>query len=98
MFIEKIYWNVLDQAKLVGEEICQGKNDYKSGAVFYSLFLAPKKYCLTIDKFGIIEEHKTFKVFINSKRLIDRSHLYKMTEGKKFALLLKSWKKSFDSG
>ena len=27
MYIEKKFWDVLDKAKLVGEELCQGKND-----------------------------------------------------------------------
>ena len=49
LYIEKKYWDVLDKANLVGEELCQGKNDYKTGGIFYALFLAPKiKYCLTI--------------------------------------------------
>ena len=98
--MEKKYWDVLDKAKLVGEELCQGKNDYKSGGVFYSFFPAPKiKYCLTIDKFGIVHEHRTFKVFNYSKRLLDRFQNFKMIEGKKIsALWPKSWKKSFNSG
>ena len=45
LYIEKRYWDVLDEANLVGEELCQGKNDYKTGGVFYGLFLAPKKSC-----------------------------------------------------
>ena len=74
LYIEKKYWDVLDEANLVGEELCQGKNDYKTGGIFYGLFLAPKiKYCLTIVDYGIIREHKTFKRFNDSKRLLDRS-------------------------
>ena len=42
LYIEKKYWDVLDNAKLVGEELYQGKSGYKSGGVFYSLFLALK--------------------------------------------------------
>ena len=50
LYVEKKYWDVLDKANLVGEELCQGKNDYKTGGIFYGLFLATKiKYCLTID-------------------------------------------------
>ena len=91
---------MLDKANLVGDGLCQGKNDYKTGGIFYGLFLAPKiKYCLTIDEFGIIQEHKTFKGFNDIKRLLDRSQYFNMKEGKKIsALLPKSWKKSFDSG
>ena len=100
LYIEKKYWDVLDKANLVGEELCQGKNDYKTGGIFYGLFLAPKiKYCLTIDDYGIIQEHKTFKGFNDSKRLLDRSQYFKMISGEKIsAMLPKSWKKSFDNG
>ena len=35
MYIEKKYWGVLDKANLVGEELCQGKNDYETGGIFY---------------------------------------------------------------
>ena len=77
-------WDVLDKAKLVGEELCRGKSDYKTGGIFYGLFLAPNiKFCLTIDKYGNIQEHKTFKGFNDNKRLIDRSQYFKMIEGKK---------------
>ena len=100
LYIEKKYWDVLDKANLVGEELCQGKNDYKTGGIFYGLYLASKiKYCLTIDDYGIIKEHKTFKGFNDSQRLLDRSQYFKMKEGKKIsAMLPKSWKKSFDNG
>ena len=33
---------MLDKAELVEEELCQGKNDYGTGGIYYSLFLAPK--------------------------------------------------------
>ena len=100
LYIEKKYWDVLDKANLVGEELCQGKNDYKTGGIFYALFLAPKiKYCLTIDEYGIIQQHKTFKGFKDIKRLLDRSQYFKMIEGEKISdMLPKSWEKSFDSG
>ena len=42
LYIEKKYWNVLDKANLVGEDLCQGKNDYELGGIFYGLFLASK--------------------------------------------------------
>ena len=91
--MKKNYWDVLDKANLV-EEFCQGTNDYKSGGISYALFLAPKiKYCLFIDDSGIIQEHKTFKVFNDSERLLDRPQNFKMIEGKKVsALLPKFWK------
>ena len=100
LYVEKKYWNILDEVNLMGEELCQGKNDYKTGGIFYGLFLAPKiKYVLTVNEFGIVQEHKTFKGFNDSKRLLNRSQYFKMIEGLKVsALLPKSWKKSFDSG
>ena len=100
LYIEKKYWDALDKANLVGEGLCQGKKDYKTGGVFYGLFLGPKiKYCLTIDDYGIIQEHKTIKGFNDSKLLLDRAQFFEMIEGEKIsALLPKSWKKSFDSG
>ena len=42
LYIEKKYWDVLDKANLVGDNLCQRKNDYKTSGLFYSLFLAPK--------------------------------------------------------
>ena len=88
LYIERKYWDVLDKANLV-ESLCQGKNDYKTGGIFYGLFLAPKiKYCLTIDDYGIIQEHKTFKGFNDSERLSDRSQYFKMIEGKKISAML----------
>ena len=84
MYIEKKYWDVLDKANLVGEELCQGKSDYKTGGILYSLISALKiKYCLIIDNYGIIQEHKTFKEFNDSYRILDRSQYFKMIEGKK---------------
>ena len=68
LYLEKKYWDVLNKANLV-ERLCQVKVDYKTGGIFYGLFLAPKiKFCLTIDDYGIIQEHKTFKGFNDSKR------------------------------
>ena len=44
--IEKKNWEVLDKAKLVGEELCPGNDDSESGGIFHGLLLAPKmKYC-----------------------------------------------------
>ena len=88
MYIEKKYWDVLDKANLVGDILCQGKNDFKTGGIFYGLFLAPKKYCLTIDDYGVIQKHKTFKGFNDSKRLLDRSQYFKMIEGKEISAML----------
>ena len=100
LFIEKKYCDVLDKSNLVGKGLCQGENDYKIGGIFYGFFLSPKiKKCLTIDEFGVVQEHKTFKGFNDSNRFLDRAQFFKMIEGKKVsALLPKSWKNSFDSG
>ena len=100
LYIEKKYWDVLGRANLVGDKLCQGKNDYKTGGIFYGLYLAPKiKYCLTIDDCAIIKEHKTFKGFNDSKRLLDRSQYFKKKKGEKIsAMLPRSWKKSFNNG
>ena len=100
MYIEKKHWDVFDKANLVGKNLCQGRNDYKTGGIFYGLFLAPKiKYVLTIDDHGIIQQHMTFKGFNDSKRLLDRSQYFDMLKGKKTtAMLPRSWKKSFNNG
>ena len=56
-------------------------------------------YCLTIDEYGIIQQHRTFKWFNDSKRLLDRSRYLNMVESKKIsAMLPSSWKKSFNNG
>ena len=89
LYIEKKHWDVLDKANLVGDGLCQGKKDYKTGGIFYGLFLAPqKKYCLTIDDYGIIQEHKTFEGFNDHERLLDRSQYFNMIEGKKLSAML----------
>ena len=100
LYIGKNYWDVLDKANLVGRNLCQVKNDYHTGGTFYGLFLAPKiKYVLTKDVYGIIQQHMTFKGFIDSKRLLDRSQYFDMLDGKKItAMLPRSWKKSFNNG
>ena len=100
LYIEKKHWNVLNAVGCVGSNLCQGKNDYDLGGIFFGLFLAPKiKYCLTINEFGVIEEHKTFKGFGDVNRLLDSKKYFEMKEGKtvsgSFPL---SWKKSFEAG
>ena len=64
--IENKQWDKLDKAGLVGKALIQSKIDYKDGGIFHGLFLAPTiKYCLTIKKIGVIDEHKTFKLITN---------------------------------
>ena len=54
---------------------------------------------LVVNELGIIEQHKTFKGFNDSKRLLDRSHYFNMLGGKKITTMLpRSWKKSFING
>ena len=100
MYIEKKYWDVLDKTNLVGKGLCQSKKHYKTGGIFYVLFLAPKMECVsTVVEFDIIQQHMTFKGVNDSKRILDRSHYFDMLEGKKIsAILPRSWKKSIDNG
>ena len=80
---------------LVGKNLLQGKIVYKDGAFFYGLFLALKvKYCLAFNKYGVIDEHKTFKGFTNVSDKIDRKDFFKMLDGDKLtAKVPLSWKK-----
>ena len=62
LYIENKLWDKLDKAGLVGKNLLRGKNEYKDGDIFNGLFLALKiKYCLTIKKYGVVDEQKTFK-------------------------------------
>ena len=38
LYFEKKFWDVLDKANSIGENLCQGKNDYKTGGIFYCFF------------------------------------------------------------
>ena len=100
LYIEDKHWNKLKEKNLFGKNLCQGKNDYKDGGIFYGLFLALKiKYCLTINKYGVIDEHKTFKGFTNVSDNLNRKEFFKMASGDN--LLTKvplCWKKSFSQG
>ena len=72
LYIQKTFWDLLDQANLVSKNLCQGKNEYKSGGIFYGLFLYPEiKYVLIIDKCVKIQQNVTFKRLTDSKRLLD---------------------------
>ena len=93
LYIEKKYWDVLDEGNLVGSNLCQGKNDYKSGGISYGSLIAPKIiYCLIIEKHGFIQQHMTFEDFKESKRLLHRSQCFKISEGEKQTVMLpRSW-------
>ena len=62
--------------------------------------LAPKiKYCSTINKIVIVDEHKTFKGFTNVSDSLDRKKYFNMADGVKLlAKVPLSWKKSFSQG
>ena len=100
LYIENKHWNNLDKAGLVGKNLLQGKNDYKDGGIFYGLFLPPKiNYCLTINKYGVIDEHKTFKGFTSVSENLKRKEYFNMAKGDKLvAKIPLSWKKSFSQG
>ena len=100
LYIENKYWDKLEKAGLVGKNLLQGKNDYKDGGIFYGLFLAPKiNDCLTLNKYGVIDEHKTFKGFTNVSNNLDRKEYFKMADGDKLvAKIPLSWKKSYSQG
>ena len=64
------------------------------------MFLAPKiKYRLTINKYGVVDEHKTFKRFTNVSDNSDRTEYFRMYNGGKLvAKVPLSWKKIFSQG
>ena len=97
LYIENKHWEKLDRPGFVRKNLLQGKNDYKDGGIFYGLFLAPKiKLCLTINKFGVFDEHITFKGFTNVSDNLDRKEYFNMYNGDKLiAKVPLSWKKSF---
>ena len=73
LYIQNKHWDKLKKAGLVGKNLLQGKNDYKDEGNFHGLFLAPKiKYCLTLNKYGVIDEDKTFKGFTTVSDNLDR--------------------------
>ena len=58
-----------------------------------------KKYCLTMNKYGIIDEHRTFKEFTNVSDKLDRKEYFIMANGGKLmAKIPLTWKKSFSQG
>ena len=44
LYIEEKYWDVLDEAKLVGKNLFPAKNDYECSGISYGLFLDPKTF------------------------------------------------------
>ena len=100
LYIENKLWEKIDRAGLLGKNWLQGKNDYKEGDIWYGFFLAPKiKYCSTKSKFGVIDEHKTFRGLTNVSDNLNRKEYFKMADGGKLiAKVPLSWKKSFSEG
>ena len=100
MYIKNKHWDKLDKAGLVGKNRLQGKNDYKDGGIWYGVVLAPNmKYCLATNKFGIIDEHKTFKGFKNVSDNLDRKEYFEMADaGTLIAKVPLSGKTSFTQG
>ena len=73
LYFENQHWEKLESVGLIGKNLLQGKNDYEDGGTFYGLFLAPKrKYCLIINKYGIICEKKCLTGFTNVSDNLDR--------------------------
>ena len=73
LYIKNKHCEKIDKAGLVGKKLLQGENDYKDGGIFYGLSLSPKmKYCLTMKKYGVIDENRTFKGFTNDSDDLDR--------------------------
>ena len=97
LYFESKYWDNLNKAGLVGKNLLRGKNDYGDGGIFYALFLAPKiKYCLIINKYGIINEKKCFKGVTNVLEKLNRKEFFNMADGKNLiAEVSLNWKKSF---
>ena len=42
LYIEKKNWDILHKTGLVGEKLCEGKNDYENGGIFIGCFLQLK--------------------------------------------------------
>ena len=96
VYIENNYWNEVDGAGLVVKNLLQSKNDNKDGGIFYGVFLAPKlRYCLIINKYGVIHEQKTFKSFTNVSDNLDRNEHFKWFDGDKLLLKYLCLGKSF---
>ena len=57
------------------------------------------KNCLTINKYGVLDEHKTFKCFTKTSNILDRKEYFIMLDGGNLvAKVPLSWEKSFSYG
>ena len=67
--------------------------------MLWSLLSSKKKYCLPINKFGFVDEHKTFKGFTNVSDKLGRKEFFNMANRcKLIAEIPLSWRKSFSQG
>ena len=94
LYFENKHWDKLQGAGLVVKIYFKVKTIIKT-EVFSMLFLAPKiKYCLTINKYGVIDEHKCFKGLTNVSDYLDRKDYFKKADGDNLiAKVPLSWKK-----
>ena len=74
--IENKHWEKLDKAGINGKAFLEGKKDYKDGGFFYGPKAPEIKYCLSINKYGVTDEHKTFKGFTNVSDILDRKECF----------------------
>ena len=99
LYTENKHRQKLDEVGIVVKNRLQSINDDKEGVIWYGVFLAPKiKHCLTINKFGFTDEHKTFKSFSNVSVNSNRKEYFKIAiRGKLIAKVFLSWKKIIQS-
>ena len=97
LYFKNKHWDKLDKARLFGKNLLQGKNEDKDGGIWFGFFLALKiKYCLTIYKYSVVDEHKTFKCFTNvSDNLYRKEYLKMFKSDELVAKVPLSWRKCF---
>ena len=89
-------WNVLDKTVLVQDNLCESKDAYDGGEVTCRLFSAPKiQYCLTIDEYAKNDEHRTFKGFTDTEKIINWSQNFVMLKNNKTLLIHRSVGKNY---
>jgi hypothetical protein len=89
----------LVEAKLVGNDLFQGKNDIDDdGKILYGMFIAPKiKWNLVIDNKGKLIVKKTFKGF--TRDVLTSEQFFRLADGQEVTEWFpKTWEKSFSKG
>ena len=77
------FYQKLKEAGYVRNNLGQRKNNYGGGGIFYRLRTALKmKLWYTIDKYGKLDEKKTFKGYYDSERLLNTDKYFKLQDGK----------------